>query len=100
MGNTLMKRSAKTTTNPALLPVRTSVSAAVLVALYGIPHLATAEQPVASTADTLEEVIVTAGRREQTLEEVPYNLTVISADDIARAGVKDIASLTYQVPGL
>jgi outer membrane receptor protein involved in Fe transport len=54
----------------------------------------------AGPSDTLEEVIVTADRRNQTLEDVPYNLTVVSADDIARAGVRDIASLTYQVPGL
>ena len=48
----------------------------------------------------LEEVIVTANRRTQTLEEVPYSITAISAQQIANAGVTDIASLANQVPGL
>ena len=95
-----MKRSALTRTTQGLLPARTSVTAAVLFALYGIPHPARAQQHAETSTDAVEEVIVTAGRREQSLAEVPYNLTVVGANDIARTGVKDIASLTYQVPGL
>jgi len=48
----------------------------------------------------IEEVVVTASRRQQRLEEVPYSLTAISADQIARTGVTDLASLARQVPGL
>ena len=45
-------------------------------------------------------MIVTATRRQQTLEEVPYSVTAVSADQLANTGVTDIASLTSQVPGL
>jgi outer membrane receptor protein involved in Fe transport len=48
----------------------------------------------------LEEVTVTATRRTQTPQEVPYSLSVIDADTLARAGVVDIQSLAMQVPGL
>jgi outer membrane receptor protein involved in Fe transport len=102
-----MKRSAQTNTKMALaktkmalVPARTSVGAAVILALYGLPHPARADQQPQSSSETLEEVIVTASRRQQTLEEVPYNLSVISADDLSRTGVTDLASLSYQVPGL
>jgi outer membrane receptor protein involved in Fe transport len=49
---------------------------------------------------TLAEVVVTANRRAQTLEEVPYSITAVSAAQIANTGVTDLASLTSQVPGL
>ncbi|NKF23567.1 TonB-dependent receptor [Solimonas marina] len=54
-----------------------------------------------SDADaSVAEVIVTATGRRQAAQEVPYNLTVVSGDDIAAAGVTDTASLARQVPGL
>jgi len=56
---------------------------------------ASPEQPA-----KLEEVVVTASRRRQTLEEVPYSITAVSAEQLANTGVTDIASLTSQVPGL
>jgi iron complex outermembrane receptor protein len=82
-----------------------SVSAAVCFALYGMPHSAIAQQsavdqPAAPPQSVLQEVVVTAQRREQSLESVPYSLSVVSADQLANAGVTDIASLTSQVPGL
>ena len=93
-----MKRSKQKKT--AILPARPSVSAAVLFALYGLPHPASAQEQAQSPADTLQEVVVTASRRQQTIEEVPYNLSVVSAAELSRTGVKDLASLSYQVPGL
>jgi iron complex outermembrane recepter protein len=93
-----MKRSARTKPKIALVPTR--LGAAVILALYGAPQPASADPQPQSPSDTLEEVIVTASRRQQTLEDVPYNLSVVSADDLARTGVTDLASLSYQVPGL
>lgn len=82
---------------------KTSVCAAVAVALYGSPVLAAA-QSVSDTQQTnvtaLEEVVVTAERREEHPEAVPYSLSVITPATLERTGVKDIASLASQVPGL
>jgi len=58
------------------------------------------EQPSPEQSARLEEVVVTASRRRQTLEEVPYSITAVSAEQIANSGVTDISSLTHQVPGL
>jgi iron complex outermembrane receptor protein len=80
----------------------TTVGAAVFVALYGLPSTVFAQQAASSgaTSSELEEITVTANRRQQSLEEVPYSLSVISAEQIERTGVTDIASLANQVPGL
>lgn len=79
-------------------PPRTSVGAAVCFALYGLPHAVYAQSVDSATG--LQEVIVTATHRQQTAEEVPYSLSVVSADALLKANVTDIASLTLQVPGL
>ena len=79
----------------------TRVGAAVLVALYGLPPLVSAQQAATpAPSNELEEVTVTANRREQSLESVPYSMSVVSAEQLERTGVTDIASLAQQVPGL
>jgi len=83
------------------LLARSAVSSAVVVALYGVAPAALAQQAAPqSTGGALAEIVVTATRRSQSLEEVPYSLSVVSAEDLARTGVTDIASLANQVPGL
>src|SRR5580658_4724164 len=99
MSNGVPSRLAFSPANELLLPAKVSISAAVFFALYGVPHVASAQQQV-DQVDTLQEVVVTASRREQTPEAVPYSLSVVSGDEIARTGVTDIASLASQVPGL
>src|SRR5208282_1617770 len=96
------KRSQSTTTSNephACRPVTTSVTAAVLFALYGLPHPAVAAS-ADQTGEAMQEVIVTATRRAETVEAVPYSISVISADQISASGASDIATLATQVPGL
>jgi iron complex outermembrane receptor protein len=80
----------------AITPVRI----AVYIALYGIAPAVVAQQVTTAPADTLAEVVVTATRRTQTLEAVPYSISVVSADQLSNAGVTDISSLATAVPGL
>jgi iron complex outermembrane recepter protein len=87
----------------SFLPVKMTVGVAVILAIYGVPSLSRAQQaPAALSADvpTLEEVTVTANRREQTLEAVPYNMSVVSAEQLAQSNVTDLSSLSNTVPGL
>jgi outer membrane receptor protein involved in Fe transport len=78
-----------------------SLSAAVFLALYGTPRPAPAQQQQSvDSSSQLSEIVVTATRREVSLEAVPYSISAISADQIERTGVVDIASLSQQVPGL
>ena len=84
----------------------TSVGAAVFLALYGMPHVAFSQQTSAEDTSSstgpveLAEVTVTANRREQTLEAVPYSMSVVSAEQLDQAGVTDLSSLASEVPGL
>jgi iron complex outermembrane receptor protein len=103
MGNRYSKGSVRRRAGRMLPPARTSLGAAVCLALYGMPHAASAqEQPAtpASTPSELGEITVTATRREEKLEAVPYSLSVVSGEDLARTGVTDLASLANEVPGL
>jgi iron complex outermembrane receptor protein len=98
MQNLRAKRTAQGRSGAALAPTASSLSAAVFFALYGMPHPAQADQPDA--ANTLQEITVTATRRELSIEAVPYSISVVGADQLERTGATDIASLAREVPGL
>lgn len=76
------------------------IRAAVLVALYGAPLVTSAQTQSATPLQTLQEVIVTASRRSQTTEEVPYSISVVSPTQLANSGATDLAALARQVPGV
>ena len=54
----------------------------------------------AQSSGELEEIIVTATKREQTLQEVPIAVSVLSADVIDKAQINDILDLQASVPSL
>ena len=49
-------------------------------------------------AQTLEEVVVTAQIREQSLQDVPISISAISGEDIADRSVDNLQSLSASVP--
>ncbi|MEH6591870.1 MAG: TonB-dependent receptor [Halioglobus sp.] len=55
--------------------------------------------PVAQS-QMLEEVIVTAQKREQNLQDVPIAVSAITGEMLAESGVKDILDLQSTVPSL
>jgi len=67
---------------------------------YGIA-LAAAGMTANSMAESfsIEEVIVTAQKRAQTLQEVPVAVSAFSEDFMARAGVEDVRGLVAMTPG-
>ncbi len=85
-----------------LIPERTryllSVSAG-LPLLASPPVSATTAGADASTP-TLEEVIVTARRREESLQEVPISVSVLSAPELERLQIHDLTQLQYVTPNL
>jgi iron complex outermembrane receptor protein len=48
----------------------------------------------------LEEIIVTAQKRAENIQDAPIAITSISADTISEAGITDIADLTSIAPSL
>ena len=53
-----------------------------------------------SPSVALEEVIVTAQKREQSLQELPLSVTALSAEDLQRAGTVSLTDIRTLVPGL
>jgi iron complex outermembrane receptor protein len=48
----------------------------------------------------LEEVVVTAQKREESLQKTALQVTAVSGDELQRAGITDAQGLTDVVPGL
>lgn len=70
---------------------RTAVAAAVA---------AVVAQPALSSAQEIEEVTVTATRREQAISEIPYNISALSGEALDRNGITDWTKLARSVPGV
>lgn len=48
----------------------------------------------------LEEIVVTAQKRTESLQDVPISLSVVSAENLQRSGAADLNSLQEKVPNL
>ncbi|HEY5754624.1 MAG TPA: TonB-dependent receptor [Steroidobacter sp.] len=56
--------------------------------------------PLTARAAELEEVIVTAQKREQSLQDVSLAVTAVSAEDLLRGNISNIEDLQHRVPGV
>jgi outer membrane receptor protein involved in Fe transport len=61
--------------------------------------------PIASEAEPkdsvqLEEVTVTATRREESIEKVPISVSALTGQDLERAGIKELGDIAAVTPGL
>ena len=56
--------------------------------------------PAFAQENAIEEIIVTASKRAQTLQEVPIAVSVVSGEQIEKAQVNDILDLQSMVPSL
>lgn len=81
---------------PTIPGTRTRLAAAVSAVLAAAAQL----QPLPAAADDLEEIVVTATRHNQTVSDIPYNISAVGAADIAAAGITDLQGLTHMIPGL
>jgi outer membrane receptor protein involved in Fe transport len=54
----------------------------------------------ADAEDKLEEIVVTAQKREERLKDVPMSVTVVSSDDLYKLGATQLRDFATTVPGL
>ncbi|MGH6966875.1 MAG: TonB-dependent receptor plug domain-containing protein, partial [Phenylobacterium sp.] len=75
-----------------------SVLALVLAA--STPALAQSAGDTGGSQRTIDEIVVTAQKREQSLQDVPIVVTSVNAQQLQDAGIRDIKDLTIVAPGL
>jgi iron complex outermembrane receptor protein len=78
---------------------RTHVSG-VATAVAAVLHAAPLYADQADEPGALQEIVVTATRRSQSVNDVPYNITALSGDTLNGLGMSDLNSVVRSVPGL
>jgi outer membrane receptor protein involved in Fe transport len=83
--------------SPATTAARRETTLAVAIALA---LAATPRTHAADASDVLEEVVVTANRREQNVLDVPYNISAVSGPALQAAGVTSLTDIARLMPGI
>jgi outer membrane receptor protein involved in Fe transport len=69
----------------------------------GLPIIVTGAylpQTAHAQAGVLEEVIVTARKREEAIQDVPVSVTAFTGNQLRDAGITNLKDIGYQTPGL
>lgn len=74
----------------------------VLAVVLACPTLAqeVGAAPTAESADQLSEVVVTARKRSEALQDVPLSITAVGAEALERQNIQSVSGLSAQTPGL
>ncbi len=87
--------------------VRVALLSTISIATLGISTSALAQDETASSADAtsdeevaLDEIVVTATRREQVAQDVPLAVSVVAGEQLTNAGVVDVRGIQQLAPSL
>ena len=82
--------------------MNTMFSKKPLVLAVGAALAGTSPQVLAQDGadEAIEEILVTASRREQRIEDIPYNISAVDGDDIAAQNMVDTAELMRSISGV
>jgi outer membrane receptor protein involved in Fe transport len=101
-----MKRLSSSVTasciTPAFLqspPPRAAGAVLAAILLMSTPARAADPAPQEGAA-VLPDIVVTAQKRNETLQEAPLSLTVLSAEALAEAGAQGFTDVAARIPGL
>src|SRR5438046_9053175 len=74
-----------------------------MVAVVGVPGAGRAQEQAWSneiTAGPLQEITVTATRREESLSKVPISVTALTQESLDNRGIKDFSEVARFTPGV
>jgi iron complex outermembrane receptor protein len=86
--------TAATDSGASRLPRSATLAAAIALVLTVAPHRVVAQEAA------LEEIIVTAQRREEKLQDVPVAITAFSATDIEARGINTTRDVLPSIPNV
>src|SRR5690606_23272568 len=72
-------------------------STAVLACLMAAPVMAQSQMEASAG---LDEIIVTAQKRSENLQDTPLSISALNAETLERRGITDVSSLTATAPNL
>ena len=75
-------------------------SLALAAAAAGATEASGAADAGAASTGALEEIVVTATRREENISKVPISITAMSQDDLDQKGIRDFSEMVRFTPGV
>jgi iron complex outermembrane receptor protein len=80
---------------------RTLLASAAVIGLAATPPaFARTDHPAASTGNGLEEIVVTARRKEERAQTVPIAITALSQADLDKKQIRQVRDLAREIPSL
>lgn len=73
---------------------------ALAYAIRGVVAASLLSPAIAFSGNVLEEIVVTAQKREQSLQDVGISVSAFSGDQMKALGVTNTTEITQQIPGL
>lgn len=98
--------TALTFASPALAqpapdtPDTPATATATGTAAQEVPAAADAAPQGPAADDSVEEIVVTAEKREESLQSVPISITAMSGDTLIKTGITNVEDLQFFVPGV
>lgn len=80
--------------------IRKPLVAAIGGALAGSVAPVALAQSVDAATGTLDEIIVTASRREQSIQDIPYNISAVQGDEIEGRNIVNTSDLMRTIAGV
>ena len=77
-----------------------SLANGVALMALAVPALAQTAAQRPSESAQVDEIVVTANKREERLKDVPISVTVVSGDQIAKQNINEVTDLSHSVPSL
>jgi len=68
--------------------------------VFGMPLAAAQDGSAADSSYALEEVVVTAQKRQETLQDIPLAVSAVSEEELARSGSRSFNDYIRSVPGV
>ena len=82
------------------IPLALACSASLFSMIQAAPVFAQTDQPSAANSGTLEEIVVTARRKEEKLQSVPVAITAFTPASLEEKHIESASDLAHFVPSL